>query len=209
MTVPTCFLCEPDSKLLVSSHKTVFTMVGLGPLTNRYLIIATRSHTPSFADAVHTSPCTADHLLQSRIDLLHGDGPLLLTEHGRVPMCRDDSDEHEPHCFHAHMLAFELSAGVELNIAAYFRTEKHFSNLPAALSYSATQEQYFLYSPHPILYTIYSEPLNIPRQFFRQLVSIAHHEPTHADWRNHPRLDQALAMAKRERHLMATKNETA
>ena len=183
-------------------------MVGLGPLTNRYLIIATKSHTPSFADAVQTSPCTADHLFQSRIDLLHGDGPLLLTEHGRVPMCRDDNDEHEPHCFHAHMLAFELSPNVKPNVAAYFRSEEQFSTLPAALSYAATQEQYFLYSPNPTLYIIYSEPINIPRQFFRRLISIAHHEPAHADWRTHPRLNQALAMAARERHMMATNNET-
>lgn len=208
MTIPDCFLCEPDPKLLVSSHKSIFTMVGFGPLTSRYLIIATKSHIRSFADAVQTSPCTANHLLQTRADLSHADVPLLFTEHGRVPICRDDNDEHEPHCFHAHMLAFELPKTISFNISSYFRTERTFSSLTAALSYSATQEQYFLYSPNSTRYVSYSEPLNVPRQFFRLLVAVEHDQPSYADWRTHPRQNESFAMAERERNLLVPKNET-
>ena len=205
MTTPDCFLCEPDPKLLVSSHDSVFTMVGFGPITSRYLIIATKSHIPSFADAVETSPCIVNHLLQSRADLSRAGIPLLFTEHGRVPMCRDDNDEHEPHCFHAHMLAFELKKNVRIDISSYFRCESAFSSLIAALTYSATQEQYFLYSPHPTLYVVYSEPLNVPRQFFRLIVAMEHDQPAYADWRIHPRKNEALAMAERERNLLVSR----
>ena len=207
MTSPTCFLCAPDPKLLVASHSSVFSMVGLGPITDRYFIVATTSHSPSFADAVKTSPRTINHLLQSRTDLSLANQPLLFTEHGRVPVCRDDDDQHEPHCFHAHMLAFELDNTRILDIATYFRRSAEFSTLAAALSYSATQEQYFLYSPDSLLYVIYSEPLNVPRQFFRLLVARAHREPAHADWRNYPRPNEATAMAERERHRFVSKNE--
>ena len=200
-----CLLCNPNPKLLVGSINSIFTMVGLGPITPRYLIFATKSHFRSFADAVLASPSVATTLNQTRLSSSIPNRPLLFTEHGRVPICRSDQDDHEAHCFHAHMLAFETVLDNVADLNTYFRSNKSFSCIQAALQYSTTQDQYYLYSPSSNCYTIYSNPVNVPRQFFRSLVAIKHNIPDYADWRLHPRSDHAIALVARERRLLESK----
>src|ERR1700722_8670898 len=106
MIAPTCFLCAPEADLLVARTAAAYAMVGLGPLTATYALLASRIHVPSLADLAEVDPTAITEIETLRRDLEAVRGPLLMTEHGRVPVCRDDGDQHDSHCFHAHGLLF-------------------------------------------------------------------------------------------------------
>lgn len=107
----------------------------------------------------------------------------------------DDEDEHEQHCFHGHALLFEESQSIEVEAATYYSNQERFNDLAPALSYAATTRHYFLVSPSPDQFVIFSEPLNAPRQLARTLVAFKQGTPELADWRSHPRVEEAMLMA--------------
>ena len=194
-----CFLCKPDSTLLVGESPNLFVMVGLGPVTDRYLMIAATNHVRSFADMYLEHSEIADELEEIRAKLQQDSKPLLMTEHGRVPACVDGNDEHEAHCFHAHFLLFQSASNIEQIASSYFMKSMRFRRLGEALSYASQSENYYLLSPCPENYIIFTGALNVPRQFFRYLVAIADEEAEKADWRLLPNREKAVADAAKER----------
>ncbi|HEY1857038.1 hypothetical protein [Acidocella sp.] len=130
--------------------------------------------------------------LRHRIEAVRG--PLLMTEHGRVPVCRDE-DQHEAHCFHAHALLFALG-GRGLNEAhSYYAQCATFPTLGSALEYAAGKDAYMLVSSSSSKYNIHYGPLNTPRQLARMLAAVAAEEIDVADWRRNPRKAEAEVMA--------------
>jgi diadenosine tetraphosphate (Ap4A) HIT family hydrolase len=190
-----CFLCKPNPALVVESTPDAFTMVGLGPLTKTFCLVASREHDRSLADMAVREPETLKQMENLRAKMESAFGPLLFTEHGRVPICRDDGDDHEQHCFHAHGLVYRTSTSIEESASSYYGRKEVFSSLTEALSAASGYEQYALLSPEPSRAIILSEPHNVPRQLMRTLVAIAEGVPDLADWRLQPRHDAALAMA--------------
>jgi hypothetical protein len=196
-----CFLCNPDPKLIVGSRKHTFCMVGLGPVTTRYLLIATKMHVRSFADMYLENHTMVVEVEALRLHLQGQSASLTMTEHGRVPACVSVGDKHDAHCFHAHFLLFECKEDIEDLASSYFLTKNEFTNLSDALEFAAENENYHLLSPNPTKYLIYTEPLNVPRQFFRTLVAITEGQSETADWRDFPNRDLALSFAAREREI--------
>lgn len=194
-----CFLCSPDEDLVVGRSRGLFVMVGLGPLTDRYLMIATESHVQSFADMYLADPSIADQIEEVRDKLQQGAAHLLMTEHGRVPACVDKGSEHDAHCFHAHFLLFQSTQSIEAAASTYFMRSATFERLSEALEYAAQSENYHLMSPCSQKYIVYTGALNVRRQFFRQLVAIQEDQSELADWRDRPNQERALADAERER----------
>lgn len=194
-----CFLCQPDEELVVRQHSQVFSMVGLGPLTDRYLMIAANAHMRSFADMYLADQSIIGEIEAVRDILEAGASPLLMTEHGRVPACVNDGDEHDAHCFHAHFLLFQAASDIEEMAAEYFMRCEIFDRLGQALEYASTSENYHFLSPHSKRYLVFTGALNVPRQFFRNLVAIAEAQPERADWRCQPNRDQAVENAAKER----------
>ena len=81
----------------------------LGPVVDNYCVVSSRRHISSFADLIVAEPAAIEEIIKYRSILEQRLGPILMTEHGRVPVCREDEDEHERHCYHAHALLFPNS----------------------------------------------------------------------------------------------------
>lgn len=189
-----CFLCDPDPRLVVESFGSVFVMVGLGPITTTYAMIVSNAHCPSLADLAASNASSIRDIVTARRKLEDIRGPLLMTEHGRVPVCRDD-DQHEAHCFHGHALLFAAEGRVLDRASSYYSDSESFTELAAALQYATRQEAYLLVSQSPSSSNILSGPLNAPRQLARTLVALSSEHAWAADWRHEPRKAEALAMA--------------
>lgn len=194
-----CFLCEPDSRLVVDRRPPLFSMVGLGPITERYILIASVDHVRSFADLHQLDRGIAPQVSALRREMQADGPPLLMTEHGRVPACVDDEDGHDAHCFHAHFLLFQSSGDISKHCQSYFLHSDSFSSLSDALEYAGQCENYHLLSPSDNDYTVFSGALNVPRQFFRKMVAYVEGDASIADWRDHPSYDKAKENAAFER----------
>ncbi|MGO7769833.1 hypothetical protein ACC736_32880 [Rhizobium ruizarguesonis] len=190
-----CFLCNPDENLLIKSSDRLMATVGLGPLTSTFCILASSSHARSYADVATVDRQAIKDLVAWRGDLEKRFGPLLLSEHGRVPICREDDDHHEQHCFHAHALLFKTKHSVEDLASSYFANKDVFPSVPDALDAAREFQQYTLISPSVSRAIIFSGPLNVPRQLVRTLVAINEGTPDLADWRIFPRPQAASDMA--------------
>lgn len=197
-----CFLCQPDSGLIVAEHRSIFSMAGLGPITSRYLLIATSVHVDSFADMYLQDQGIAKEIEALRAIHQHGTNPLLMVEHGRVPTCQNVGDERDAHCFHAHFLLFQSTRCVEEKVSSYFLGSEVFNTLSSALQYASKHENYHLLSPHSERYLVYSGALNVPRQFFRMVVALAENQSELADWRDHPNMEKAIQIARNEREAL-------
>ena len=194
-----CFLCAPESGLVVATLGSVFAMVGLGPITSTYVIIASRLHCPSLADLAAADPTAISDILAMRRKLEELRGPLLMTEHGRVPVCRDD-DRHEAHCFHGHALLFAAQGSALNHASEYYGRSETFSGLQLALESAEKEQAYLLVSRGSSAFDVLSRPLNAPRQLARTLVTLASGDAWAADWRHEPRKAEAVAMATSIRH---------
>lgn len=200
-----CFLCAPDPALVVATSTLTYIMVGLGPLTPAYAMIVATRHEPSFADFADIEPDVVKEISRARSGLEKHCGPLLMTEHGRVPLCRDDGDQHDQHCFHAHFLLFATQGRMIEQFGAYYRNSSRFTSLEHALAHARDCDGYMLVSETPEEFAVLSGPLNAPRQLSRTLVAIRSGEDGYADWRSSPRADEARARADHLRHALGGK----
>ena len=204
MLINNCFLCQPDQDLVVWENDNLVALVGLGPITRNYFVVGTKDHIRSFSDT--RSNQTILHDLDKARDFLSNSGrPLLMTENGRVPVCRTDGTSHEEHCFHAHVLLFD-SPDIKAISSSYFAERENFQSLKAAYDYSSTKEPYHLVSSSPDDYTVFTQPLNVPRQLFRALVAHTIGDEGSEDWQSHPRLDMAKSMAMETRRRLGDSN---
>lgn len=203
MSDPDCFLCNPDGDLIVAEDQAVLAMVGLGPVSPTYAMLTTRSHERSLADLLVSDPAAVDRLGRMRSRIEAARGPLIMTEHGRVPICRN-GNEHERHCFHAHALLFQVPPEAMAPAMSFYGGRANFGNLHDALRYASQYEAYLLTSPDAGSYEILSAPLNAPRQLTRTLAAIAIGRGNEADWRVLPRRDEAEAMTSSLRRSMET-----
>lgn len=178
-------------------------MVGHGPLTSRYFLVASKEHVASYTDVFDQEAAIASELALIRTRLTLPGLPLLVTEHGRVPVCRDDEDDHEAHCFHAHALIFQPEAADENTISSYFGSRATFGSFSDALAFAHSQDQYYLFSPSSEQIDIFTIPLNIPRQFFRKLIAQQTGDSHLADWQVNPRVELAREIAVRERRRLS------
>lgn len=190
-----CFLCSPESALVFLEGANFLALGGLGPVVDGYCVIAAKSHAKSMAD-VGPDLCQERNEFVARVRnrLTELYGSCLITEHGRMVLCADG--EHDGHCFHAHFLVFPGVADIAELARSYFMNSEKFDNLEAALAYGSTCTEYFLTSPDSETFSVFSVPLNAPRQLARYLVAWKSESPELADWRVWPQRDRALAIAE-------------
>jgi hypothetical protein len=196
-----CFLCFPTESLIVAKRHFSRIIAGLGPIVDNYCLVASNQHARSFADLHIGEPDAITEVARQRALLEQHLGPVLLTEHGRVPVCRDDFDHHDQHCHHAHMLLFPTAASIEQSAKTYYRASHWFEHMHDALAFAMSADNYLLISPNQQSFTVLSEPLNAPRQLARYLVSRAIGQARLADWRSQPNFDAAGQNARRLRSL--------
>lgn len=181
----TCFLCKPDPNLLYLSDQSFQAMLGIGPIVEGYTVLSTNAHIRSMFDL------PSDHVeafLTFRfkvVELLTRlYGPVIITEHGRVPNCDFNEPTQEPHCYHAHQLIFPVCTDLvpELRSAFHDNISQYADFAEAHKQCDATDEYAYYEDSSGIAYV--AKHAKFPRQFFRMLVAdkVGHIE--RVDWRN-------------------------
>ncbi len=173
-------------------------MLGLGPLTEGYSLIATSEHVSSMLDVEQQH---VDELVEftARVRAMLGAcgyPPATVTEHGRVAACVHTATvRHEPHCLHAHWLLFPGAPVVDLRLVA--STVKRYNSFHEARRAFDWPGQY-LYSEAPGGGCwIAPARLPVPRQLLRHLVARSLGAEDAADWRAQPGLDMVEAARRR------------
>ena len=167
-----CFLCDPPHDLVFFDREGFVALSGLGPIVDGYSLIAAKAHVTSMADVPAELQSERDAFVNAvRARLSNQYGSCLITEHGRMGICVDDTEGLDAHCLHAHFLVFPGASDISEPARSYFRNRETFSDLATALSQARHCEEYVLVSPTPEQVSIFSKPLNIPRQLARYLVA--------------------------------------
>jgi hypothetical protein len=201
--VEDCFLCKPESDLVVHQGQHIGLIAGLGPVVDNYCVVYSRRHVSSLADLFVAFPAAIEEIVFYRSILEQRLGPILMTEHGRVPVCRDEEDDHESHCYHAHALLFPKSPSIEAVALTFYGRSSEFRTLSEALEYAHSTESYMLVSSD-CRHVVLSKPLNTPRQLARTLVAHATGRIERADWRTMPLPDEAVRNADELRAILRT-----
>ncbi len=176
-------------------------IAGLGPITNNYVVVSTREHVRSMSDAAEQDISLTSQISSIRDWLeAEGRGAVLMTEHGKVPVCIDPSQtEHEAHCFHAHFLCFTTNIDIRDLVSTYFGQARTFRSLEEALTAERELDPYMSVSPSSADCTVYSRPLHAPRQLSRTLLAYRLRTPELSDWRSSPNRPIAEGIAARLR----------
>lgn len=192
-----CFLCDPSHDLVFLDREGFVALAGLGPIVDGYSLIAAKAHVRSMADLpaeLHPDLDFFVNMVRSRLTKKYGS--CLITEHGRMGICVEDADGFDEHCLHAHFLVFPGASDISEVARTYFGNSQIFGDLATALFQARLcEEEYVLVSPTPEQVTVFSKPLNIPRQLARYLVAHCSDAMHLADWRSHPNLEQARSIA--------------
>jgi diadenosine tetraphosphate (Ap4A) HIT family hydrolase len=199
-----CFLCSPSAELVFLESENFYALAGLGPVVDGYCVVAAKSHVKSMADVPLGQAGERDAfitLVRNRLIAMYG--TCLITEHGRMTVC---ADEHDHHCFHAHFLVFPGTEDVSALADSYFSTSQAFTNLETSLAHGALHAEYLLISPSPTRFSIYSTPLNAPRQLARHLVAWKTGNGHLADWKTWPQRDRAIFIAETLRSAFASED---
>jgi len=189
-----CFLCEPDPALVYAADERCMALSGLGPIVNGYSVVATRRHIRSCADAAARDDGIIQFAGMVRSILDQKYGSCLLTEHGRMEVCKS-SVATDVHCYHAHFLLFPGAPALEEKARAYFAQVSTFATLSEALFCAKSHGEYFLFSPEPRRSLVMTRPGRLIRQFARLLVAEAVGQPHMANWSRFPNTEQAQAGA--------------
>jgi len=194
----TCFLCDPDPGLVYLRQGNFYAMLGLGPLSEGYSLIATHEHVPSMLDLDRKGAgelVEFTRLVRAR-QALHGYEAGAITEHGRVATCvHAITDAHEPHCLHAHRLLFPGEPAVDLRLIVSH--VQSYSNSLAAFDGFNWPGQYLYSEAADGSCSLARAPRRLPRQLLRRLVAHRLGLDEAADWRTNPGL--ALVEAGRQR----------
>ena len=200
-----CFLCSPVPELICHRTPHFYVMAGLGPIVDGFCLISSADHIRSMAD---TPPGPLRDERNALVEMIRTKlqrryGSCLVTEHGRVPVCRDDGSRHDEHCFHAHLLVFPGATDITDAAQAYYQTGAQFPSLGDAMEYAATHDNYLYSSPDSDRHNVLSGPLNTPRQLVRHLVAVTARDIGLADWRMHPQTSRTLEIARSLRSIFA------
>lgn len=194
-----CFLCKPDERLLVSTGNSMVLMAGLGPIVENYCLVGSISHINSLADVLAVNTSAIQELIDYRISVQKRLGPVIMTEHGRVPICRKSRTQQ--HCFHAHALLFPSSVSILSGMATYYRFSQVFNNFIDALAFAQTTDNYLLISEALDHFVVFTNQLAAPRQLARMLIAHAVGDIHLADWEAYPNWEAALMYAGHLRSL--------
>ncbi len=202
-----CFLCEPDAGLVYMGSESFFAMLGHGPLSEGYSLIATREHDASMLDV---SEAEAEELgrftvaVKQRLRTHYG--PTLVTEHGRVAACVAAAvRRYEPHCLHAHRLVFPGEASLDLQAEWHGLSVARYGSSLEAWRGFGWDGEYLYAEDDDGACMVAPSPSSFPRQLFRGVIARRSGQPEAANWADHPRLEVVSAA----RHRLGVLNDAA
>jgi hypothetical protein len=201
-----CFLCRPNSRLLIDVSPWGYSLAGLGPMVVGYSVIATHQHVIGLKELSRTDLENYCSYAISVADILSKKhGRCLILEHGNMAVCGIDSAD-RAHCFHPHFLLVPNDKCNTGPFDEYFKeNKKWFKTLFEAVEYGAQQGQYVLAGTVSAGFNIYLPDGEVPRQFARGVVSEQLGLADKASWKDAPDLLLALANADELRLIFAKK----
>ena len=190
-----CFFCEPDRSRILYDSKYFYVILGLGPITEGYVLLVAKQHVRSMLDL----PVEMRQYYESEKNHLKhvvtkAYGPTIITEHGRIQACfAEDEEARDNHCFHAHQLFFPITADLrslskEGPFTKVFEGNSIF-DLNASLLES---EEYLLFEDINGVIMIYTVRGKCPRQFMRYLVARSIGKPELSNWAAYPQWDKIV-----------------
>ena len=191
-----CFLCNPDRSLVYKEEGPFYAMLGVGAIMEGYSIIATKEHIPSMLDLSDKDlVLLSSFTLSVRGLLMPHYGPVIITEHGRVPVCNGNGDDKQ-HCFHAHRLVFPMRCDIPDIFDALDCKEQAFPDFVDGYTKFDWENEYLYYekTDGSCVFAIAIDPR---RQYFRFRVSSFLGRPELGDWEKYPRLEMVEAAKKR------------
>lgn len=194
-----CFLCHPSAPLVYLRKGPFFAMFALGPIAEGHTLIATEHHGASILDL---DAGAAENLMQFinavRAVLRPLYGEVVVTEHGRVPLCEITRGKgHEEHCFHAHMHLLPIQFDPLVGFSNIGARVSAYASLRQAHSSTRFKGEYLYFERTDGSCLVAEAPRRLPRQFFRSLAAVAVGHPEYASWRRFPRLDVVEAAVLR------------
>ena len=201
-----CFLCRPEEELFIDESSFTYLVGALGPIADGHCIISSKKHVKSLADLIleHGSAVYEIDSYRKAIEKKYGN--VLMTEHGRVPICTSDT-KHDAHCFHAHAHFFPVKVDIEEWARSYFSDFNAFTQLSESLQFASSFDNYILISENSERFGVLTGPLNVPRQLTRYLVALALGVEYRADWRAEPNTEMARHCAGEIRALFGNWDE--
>jgi len=179
-----CFLCNPDSDLLYLQDREFYAILGIGAVLEGYSVLSTSNHIRSMFDlSLDQAEQFQAFRYQVRELLSQIYGPVIITEHGRVPASDFYQSNHSLHCYHAHQLVFPIDIDLAPHLKMSFgdKVVSYGNFIEAHKSCSSIGEYLYYEDIDGICHVAYD--VKYKRQYFRFLVAEKMGFPDRADWR--------------------------
>lgn len=195
-----CFLCAPNEQFVFHREGECYAMTGIGPIVPGYSVVATQTHAHSLSQLKsHALSEYLQYTTKIRNALSAEYGSCLLTEHGKMPICRSAVST-DSHCFHPHFLLFPNSPDVVERATSQIKDYVLTDNFYDAIEIGCRADQYLLVSPSEGHYIIFM-PESLPNQYARLLVAEGVGNIELASWRDYPNTDMALEYRNKHKKL--------
>jgi len=178
-----CFLCHPNNDLLYLQNSHFFAMLGIGAVLEGYSVLSINNHVKSFFD-IPLEQLKQFQEFRYQVRKLLGKiyGPVIITEHGRVPASDFYQSSHSLHCYHAHQLVFPIDIDLVPDLKKlYGEKVKYFNDFAEAHRCCESIGEYLCYeNANGNCYVVHDVKYKL--QFFRFLVAEKIGFPDRADW---------------------------
>lgn len=179
-----CFLCNPNNDLLFLKNDQFYAMLGIGAVMEGYSVLSSSNHIRSMFDLpLDQVEQFQEFRNQVRKLLSKIYGPVIITEHGRVPVSDFYKANYSTHCYHAHQLVFPIDIDLTPDLKKSFKDKVvSYSNFIEAHKLCSSIGEYLYYeNTDGVCHVAYD--VKYKRQFFRSLVAEKIGFPDRADWR--------------------------
>lgn len=183
-----CFLCRPKATLLVDVSPAGYTLAGLGPLADGYVVVATHDHVQGLAAVpVEARRLYAEYTVAIASRLSSHFGACFIVEHGNMAVCGVSETAGRAHCLHPHFLLVpDRRCSIDPFLEYFGSNYSSFGSLAEAIHYGAERGQYLLAGNANGPFYVFLPEGDLPRQFARALLAEQLHLVDRASWRDTP-----------------------
>lgn len=159
-------------------------MLGQGPVVEGYSLIFTRDHVRSMLDIrkeqIEEYLEFSSRLVMSLRTFYSG---VLITEHGRTPICQSRWNGQETHCYHAHQLVFPINLDLFKLVRPYAWHFDSYKCFEEAWKRSHSIGEYLYCQEDDGTCAVIQTRNRAFRQFFRWIIADAVGHPKRANWK--------------------------
>jgi diadenosine tetraphosphate (Ap4A) HIT family hydrolase len=184
-----CRFCTlPEPWRVIKQTKDFVVIMGLGPLTEGYVVIITRRHVSCCAAIVRENLSEFECLIRAVQDTqTRVYGASLFFEHGRSGACLPEGHGQDS-CYHAHLNIFPTSFDLKAYVAADYSLQDLNNWQKVHDEYAVAEEPYILVQDADLISYV-ATPDKLPKRYLRTKLATMLGEPGLADWEAFPSYD--------------------